>query len=102
MSKSKFDVTETAKKFISDIKEPELKEEIVSDIEDKNENLKPQKARGKDKNTGEKTTQVGFYITDEQNMNVAMAAIKMKKDKSSVVREALNSYLEKLKEEGIL
>lgn len=100
MSKLKFDVTETAKKFISDIKEPELKEEIVSNIEDKN--LKPKKARGKDKNTGEKTTQVGFYITDEQNMNVAMAAIKMKKDKSSVVREALNIYLEKLKEEGIL
>lgn len=87
MSKSKFDVTETAKKFISDIKKPEIKDE---------------KSRGKKRETGEKTTQVGFYITDEQNMNVAMAAIKMKKDKSSVVREALNLYMKKLKEEGIL
>lgn len=102
MSKSKFDVTETAKKFISDIKEPEIKDEMISDNNEMIGESKQKKARGKKKETGEKTTQVGFYITDEQNMNVAMAAIKMKKDKSSVVREALNIYLEKLKEEGIL
>lgn len=101
MSKAKFDVTETAKKFISDIKETEIRNEAIVNG---NKNIKQTKKRaiGKDKETGEKTVQVGFYITDDQNMNVAIAAIKMKKDKSSVVREALNSYLEKLKEEGIL
>ena len=101
MSKAKFDVTETAKKFISDIKETEIRNEAIVNG---NKNIKQTKKRaiGKDKETGEKTVQVGIYITDDQNMNVAIAAIKMKKDKSSVVREALNSYLEKLKEEGIL
>jgi hypothetical protein len=102
MSKSKFDVTETAKKFISDIKEPEVKEEMISDNENMAGKPKQKRARGKDKETGEKTIQVGFYITDEQNMNIAMAAVKMKKDKSSLVREALTLYIDKLSEEGIL
>lgn len=101
MSKAKFDVTETAKKFISDIKETEIRNEVIVNG---NKNIKQTKKRaiGKDKETGEKTVQVGFYITDDQNMNIAMAAIKMKKDKSSLVREAINLYLEKLKNENTI
>lgn len=101
MSKAKFDVTETAKKFISDIKETEIRNEAIVNG---NKNIKQTKKRaiGKDKETGEKTVQVGFYITDDQNMNIAMAAIKMKKDKSSLVREAIKLYLEKLKNENTI
>ena len=101
MSKAKFDVTETAKKFISDIKETEIRNEAIVNG---NKNIKQTKKRaiGKDKETGEKTVQVGFYITDDQNMNIAMAAIKMKKDNSSLVREAINLYLEKLKNENTI
>lgn len=101
MSKAKFDVTETAKKFISDIKETEIRNEAIVNG---NKNIKQTKKRaiGKDKETGEKTVQVGFYITDDQNMNIAMAAIKMKKNKSSLVREAINLYLEKLKNENTI
>ena len=92
MSKSRFDVSETAKQFISDIR----RKETLPDTDDsrlERDRLEVEKV---------KTRQVGFYITEEQNMSIAFVAIKQKKDKSSIVREALNQYIEKMKIEGIL
>lgn len=92
MSKSRFDVSETAKQFISDIR----RKETLPDTDDsrlERDRLEVEKV---------KTRQVGFYITEEQNMSIAFVAIKRKTDKSSIVREALNQYIEKMKIEGIL
>jgi hypothetical protein len=92
MSKSRFDVSETAKQFISDIR----RKETLPDTDDsrlESDRLEVEKV---------KTRQVGFYITEEQNMSIAFVAIKRKTDKSSIVREALNQYIEKMKIEGIL
>lgn len=92
MSKSRFDVSETAKQFISDIR----RKETLSGTDDsrlERDGLEVEKV---------KTRQVGFYITEEQNMSIAFVAIKRKTDKSSIVREALNQYIEKMKIEGIL
>ena len=92
MSKSRFDVSATAKHFISDIR----RKETLPDTDDsrlERDRLEVEKV---------KTRQVGFYITEEQNMSIAFVAIKRKTDKSSIVREALNQYIEKMKIEGIL
>ena len=92
MSKSRFDVSETAKQFISDIR----RKETLPGTDDsrlERDRLEAEKV---------KTRQVGFYITEEQNRSIAFVAIKRKTDKSSIVREALNQYIEKMKIEGIL
>lgn len=92
MSKSRFDVSETAKQFISDIRRKETLP-VTDDSRIERDGLEVEKV---------KTHQVGFYITEEQNMSIAFVAIKRKTDKSSIVREALNQYIEKMKIEGIL
>jgi hypothetical protein len=92
MSKSRFDVSETAKQFISDIRRKETLP-VTDDSRIERDGLEVEKV---------KTHQVGFYITEEQNMSIAFVAIRRKTDKSSIVREALNQYIEKMKIEGIL
>lgn len=42
--------------------------------------------------TKEKLIQRGYYLTEEQDMNIKMYAIKNKKDASSVIREIIDKF----------
>lgn len=102
MSK-KFDVQETTKKFMSGLQNqdpvPAVPEQT---LKSQSQQTKGKGCRSVIKETGEVTKQVGYYVTLDQDKELSIAAIKMDTDKSSLVRQALKEYLEKIKSEGIL
>ncbi len=110
MSKQKFDVNATAKKFLSvmpDTGKTEMKA-AVSNAEKINRNYIPKgreiganRPKGKDKNTGEVTKQIGYFVTDEQDRKLKKLAIDMNTNKSALLREALRMYFDYLEREGI-
>ncbi len=97
MSKEKFDVQGATKKFISGIGAKEESTQASSGGRSKGRGN-----RSVDKVSGAVTKQVGYYVTLEQDKDLSIAAIKMDCDKSTLVREALDNYLVKLRAEGVI
>lgn len=90
MAKTRMNVNDTAKKFItppeSEIKE---KEETIS----KKEKTPIKKTRPFIKDGG--FSQRAYYIPEDQYTNIKLLSVVRNTDTSSIVREALKEYLDK-------
>lgn len=104
MGKAKFDVNATAMKFLSETKREST--EQFEDLKIRSDEFIPEvkeekRPKGKDKQTGEVTKQMGFYITEEQDEELQRLARKFKTNKSAILREAIKMYFKYLEREGI-
>jgi hypothetical protein len=97
MTKSRMNINETAKKFMSSNDNDEKKEEkpLTKEVDNKKEKTK--KSRPFIKDGG--YTQRAYYITDEQYTDIKLLAVYRDTDTSSIVREALKEYIKNNKNE---
>ena len=107
MSKPKFDVNATAKKFLSGVPEktqsPEKKETAKRDrgyIPESRE-IGANRPKSVDKDTGEVTKQIGYFVTESQDRKLKQLALDMNTNKSALLREAIRMYFDYLEREGI-
>jgi Ribbon-helix-helix protein, copG family. len=102
MPKNKFDPTETAKKFLSNVEIVAAKEQETGEQYNRTDYIPEAKetgakrAKGKDKKTGEETKQIGYYVTAGQDKRLSMLSIEYEQNKSYFVREALRMYFDYL------
>jgi len=96
MSKSRMNINETAKKFMSNNDKDEKGEKLVNNKSETKEE-KTKKSRPFIKDGG--YTQRAYYITDEQYTDIKLLAVYRDTDTSSIVREALKEYINKNKNE---
>jgi len=96
MSKSRMNINETAKKFMSNNDKDEKKEKLV-DNKSENKEEKTKKSRPFIKDGG--YTQRAYYIPDNQYKDIKLLAVYRDTDTSSIVREALKEYINKNKNE---
>lgn len=116
MSKPKFDVSATAKKFLSGVPEetapqPEQKEAAPAAVKKKtktessyipeSKSIGANRPKSIDKDTGEVTKQIGYFVTESQDDELRLLAVKLKTNKSALLREAIRMYLDYLENEGI-
>lgn len=92
MSRSRININETAKKFLSEEKK-EAKAAVLSETKkEEAKSSRPNIQNGKYK-------QRPYYISDEHYQNIRLLSVYRDTDTSSIVREALADYLEKHQEE---
>jgi len=93
MTKSRMNINETAKKFMSSNDKDDKKEKTLN----KQSDPKSKKSRPFIKDGG--YTQRAYYITDEQYTDIKLLAVYRDTDTSSIVREALKEYIKNNKNE---
>jgi len=96
MTKSRMNINETAKKFMSSNDKDEKKEKS-SNKQSETKEEKTKNSRPFIKNGG--YTQRAYYITDEQYTDIKLLAVYRDTDTSSIVREALKEYIKNNKNE---
>ena len=95
MTKSRMNINETAKKFMSSNDKDEKKEKSLNKKTETKEQAK--KSRPFIKDGG--YTQRAYYITDEQYTDIKLLSVYRDTDTSSIVREALKEYIKNNKNE---
>lgn len=119
MSKPKFDVNATAKKFLSgvtgeDTQQPEQKKAAAATGAERENPTAEKKAfipesreigtkrpKSIDKETGEVTKQIGYFVTERQDRELKRLAFEMNTNKSALIREAIRMYFDYLERESI-
>jgi hypothetical protein len=96
MTKSRMNINETAKKFMSSNDKDEKKEKS-SNKQSETKEEKTKNSRPFIKDGG--YTQRAYYITDEQYTDIKLLAVYRDTDTSSIVREALKEYIKNNKNE---
>ncbi len=92
--KSRINTQEIASRFISSIPNEDIEDEVEEKkIEIKSENKEVKKTRPFIKDGG--YSQRAYYITDEQYRKLKILAVENDTDTSSLVREALDQFLNK-------
>ena len=76
-------------------KEPEKETTRKKPVASAKTSGKKRRLQGVDDVTGEPTYQYGYYVTEQQDKALAILAIERGKNKSALVREAINLLLEK-------
>lgn len=90
--KSRINTQEIASRFISSIPNEDIEDEVEEKkIEIKSENKEVKKTRPFIKDGG--YSQRAYYITDEQYKKLKIIAVENDTDTSSLVREALDNFL---------
>lgn len=90
--KSRINTQEIASRFISSIPNEDIEDEVEEKkIEIKSENKEVKKTRPFIKDGG--YSQRAYYITDEQYKELKILAVENDTDTSSLVREALDNFL---------
>lgn len=108
-NKKIFNANDTAKKFLSvitetdnDIKLKKNTKKQRSDYIPKGKEIGENRPKSTDRETGEVTQQIGYFVTTTQDRTLRELAAKMKTNKSAIVRKALAMYFDYLKSEEIL
>ncbi|MGO1632870.1 MAG: hypothetical protein ACTHXX_12730 [Staphylococcus equorum] len=92
MTRSRINVNETAKKFLSEEKKEEKSAKSNGEKKAETKATRPNIKNGKYK-------QRPYYISDEHYQSIRLLSVYRDTDTSSIVREALTDYLKKHQEE---
>lgn len=129
MGKPKFDVGATAKKFLSSVEEPQPEQKEAGPKKNKkapatrtagddmsytqkretsgktyipeSREIGANRPKSVDKDTGEVTKQIGYFVTESQDKKLRQLSVEMNTNKSALVREAIRMYFDYLEREGL-